>query len=370
MSRIRDIARVTMREARGTERVEDKAWLVWRSIRTGIEQAKAPRVEAFGTFEVRKGVDGYRVKVSLNQVILALWPEWSMLDKSELSDVTQPIYAYLKTSGNAVCVQNPGKNSGTVPVWWVRDEWFGGQAIVVPQTHHPRERSAGVDRRPTPEERLTPHEAGEDREPAPVVVTKPEPEPDKKRPRPAQHIMDKFIAAREEARAQRAEEYRQTIIDDLCAADGWVASTVLAARIGHDRTVVKRHLDRFVEDGLVERGKRVKEGTLYRAVGASDRIGGQSAPETDKSDIQPTAGSTSPATADGDVVDMGATPLPAGSLSAQIAELERRAAEAEGLDVSRLKRERDDAVLRADLLAAEVRTLKAKLARFKKLLED
>lgn len=380
MSRIRDIAKVTMREARGTERIEDRAWLVWRSLRTAIEQGNHPGIEQFGTFDVRQGIDGYRVRVSLNQVILALWPEWSLLDKKELSDTTQPIYSYLKTSCNAVCVKNPGRDSHVSPTWWVRDTWFGGQAIVVPQTHHPRP----ADRIDTRAQRLTPAEAGEDREPAPVTVIdlnsrrhQEEAVPEKKRPRPSQDTIDAFIKARDESRARRNEEYSDAVITALIEAGGWATAKHLGNLLGKDQMVVKRHLDTFVADGLVERGRRIKTGTLYRAVGASDDVAGESNDGPGKSDVSGAnrtadvdepVGSSSPA--DGDVVDMSPTVLPGGNsvLAGKILAL--LSDELGVLDVERITRERDDALLRADVLRAENQELKKKLAKFKKLLED
>jgi hypothetical protein len=44
--------------------------------------------------------------------------------------------------------------------------------------------------------------------------------------------------------------------------------------------------------------------------------------------------------------------------------------ELSGLDVERITRERDDALLAGDVLRAENKALKAKLSRFRKMLED
>jgi len=375
VSRIRDIARVTMKEARGAETVEQQAWLVWRTLRTACER------NGVAVKKVWQDNDGYQLSISLHGVIMALWPEWSMMERREFSNKTQPIYTYLKHSANARCLHSPGRNTTELPLWWIRTEWFGGQAIVVPAMHHPRDPDR--DRR---ERRLTPAEAGEDRVPGPVVVTAAEattappamPEPERKRPRPSQDTIDKFVEARDVALEQRKEAYRVSIVNALIDADGWVPSTVLAETLGKYPTAVKRYLDGFVEDGLVERGKRVKAGTLYRACGASDNVaeqtddGPQNHSETGANPDSPApTGSTIEPAGAPDVVDIARTPLRKLGLGGAV---ERISAlieqELSGLDVERITRERDDALLAGDVLRAENKALKAKLSKFRKMLED
>lgn len=383
MSKIRDIARVTMREARGAETVEQQAWLVWRTLRTACERRGTAEAKAY------QGVPGHQLSISLNGVIQALWPEWTLMERKEFSDKTQPIYTYLKTSGNARCLRNPGRDSSDLPVWWLRDEWFGGQAIVVPALHHPRDPD-----RSRREARLTPTEAGEDREPAPVVVTAveaatgpapdvPEPEPaPAPEPEPARLTREQHLdTVRELANERKRQITVDKVVDALTTIEGWITAAHLSKHGIHAlNSRVKEVLDALVADGMAETKPGGRQNTLlYRAAGSTCNElhrcngAGESGSEPDIISHNGTNG-TSPADVvepAPDVVEPSPTPLRARGLGTVMEEIGKVVEHyLNGVDVDHLQRERDDAVLRVDVLEAENRALKAKLDKFRRMLED
>jgi hypothetical protein len=84
----------------------------------------------------------------------------------ELDRFCSEVYGYLRATNNAVCT-NRGSANGRNVVWSLAAAWIESSEPVVLKV--------ATSRAPEPtraEKKLTPHEAGEDREPQPVTVTK------------------------------------------------------------------------------------------------------------------------------------------------------------------------------------------------------
>lgn len=95
--------------------------------------------------------EGFIMTGTLAEVIMSLWPD-TRNDEGNLDSAwSKPVYSHLKAAGNAVHM--------TDKTWWLRKK-YQRQAVVV---HHHTAMTAR-------ERRLTPVEAGEDREPGKVTV--------------------------------------------------------------------------------------------------------------------------------------------------------------------------------------------------------
>lgn len=129
------------------------AWRLWEVLRAaGIAQG-TPR--AYG------GVPGHEVAITMTEVLRATFPALWSLKLDELDGLTTTTKDYLKASGNARCTN---RTRGAVR-WWVRDVWSDQPVAVM----HGGRRGLEPTRR---ERQLSPSEAGEDRMPGPVTVTK------------------------------------------------------------------------------------------------------------------------------------------------------------------------------------------------------
>ena len=163
MARLSSTARVSVSgrdaaEARDAA-IEQKCWMVWA-------RAHSLLSEGGGKPQSLDGVAGLAGELNLRGVVSRLWPELSGKDqRPELDAFIAPIYEYLKKSGNARCVLQPAPGSGKRPVWWVRSDWREVLAIHIGMSTRTEESYMTKQ-----EKRLTPAEAGEDRQPAPVDV--------------------------------------------------------------------------------------------------------------------------------------------------------------------------------------------------------
>lgn len=141
--------------------VENRAWAVWHSIRTGPAKAKGkPAKGPAGKSGDLRAIDGYEVEVNVTTKCKQLWPTLSQMDKLSQNRFLSEIRSFLTVSGNAVCVRFPGIGTGDhgQPLWWIRDTWNDVKGIPLYRTLELTDA----------ERRLRPDEAGEDRPPAPV----------------------------------------------------------------------------------------------------------------------------------------------------------------------------------------------------------
>lgn len=148
MPQLRDIARVKVDRTDGDD-IAQRAYLLWSHV---LPAAKRQNAYANGT---------YRFTGSLRSHVLAIWPEQSTASPEKIEAFSRPIYAYLYATENARC-QSPNSRP---PVWVISGTWQGGYA---PR----REESPRELQQRRAEAKITPQEAGEDREPAPVVIRK------------------------------------------------------------------------------------------------------------------------------------------------------------------------------------------------------
>lgn len=148
MARIGETARVTAPGAN----LQDAVGLVYTRMRA-LAAKGTPRD------------DGHLVNVSLKRLVESLYPHILLLSEVEQKGFISRIQTGLRQSGNARVdvIGGPGRAS----TWWVRDYYTTPDVICIGG------RRGSADKEPThTERRLTAHEAGEDRTPSPVTVTK------------------------------------------------------------------------------------------------------------------------------------------------------------------------------------------------------
>ena len=80
------------------------------------------------------GVSGYEGELVMRGVCTKIWPQYSgELRRAELDAFIQPIYRYLRASGNAACVYNPAlEQRKAAPVWFVSQKWSTAKPVSVP----------------------------------------------------------------------------------------------------------------------------------------------------------------------------------------------------------------------------------------------
>lgn len=114
------------------------------------------------------GTVGWTLPCTMAEIILSLWPENRLPNGRLDGDWAKPLYVHLKGTGSVVHIRQEGAP------WWIRESYSSG----VPVMRH-------VGTRTRAEARLTPAEAGEDREPGDVTVTK-----TKKTMKPGRRMLD------------------------------------------------------------------------------------------------------------------------------------------------------------------------------------
>lgn len=123
-----------------------RAWLVW----------SAAQLRAANVIQERDGVKGQVYTGPLATVIWELFPEQAGLPSDDRDAYQKEIRTYLRGSNNAVCTNSNPIN----PVWWIRSQWNDRINTSAP----PRYVASSGERK------LSPREAGEDREPGVVTV--------------------------------------------------------------------------------------------------------------------------------------------------------------------------------------------------------
>jgi len=139
--------------------LENRGYALWLACQGKIRTSKASKV----TGPEDRGVGsvyGHEIEVNLKRKVFDLWPGLNQMDRASQDAFISEIYAYLRASGNAICVRKPGLGEHGIPLWWIRETWNDVKAVGI---YRQTELTAR-------ERRLTPHEAGEDRPPAPVTV--------------------------------------------------------------------------------------------------------------------------------------------------------------------------------------------------------
>lgn len=130
----------------------------------------------------RRGqVTGHKGPFTLKYLIEQLFPKATSDERQVIQQIASSV---LRQTGAAVCLHNPSpteRADGVKPTWYVADRMPDNLMIVA--THHKGGPTPGPpDRLTQVANKLTPKEAGEDREPAPVEVrqvNKDTPEPSK-----------------------------------------------------------------------------------------------------------------------------------------------------------------------------------------------
>jgi hypothetical protein len=122
------------------------------------------RMRAIGQEVARhNGVVGRRVKLALKPMIRDAFP----MPEAQLEHLSSDIRQVLKKIGAAVCISHGAHET---PVWFVADE-IGKDYVAVSRWVATRSAGTREGLKPTRAElRVTPTEAGEDRQPAPVEV--------------------------------------------------------------------------------------------------------------------------------------------------------------------------------------------------------
>jgi hypothetical protein len=105
----------------------------------------------------RNGIPGWKWRGWVNKIIEEMWA-WMREDLPEVATVKRQLNRYLNASGNLICL-TPGSKT-TPSTWWVRGEF----SDIVPDV------SQAKNPAPATTVKVTPHEAGEDRKPAPVTT--------------------------------------------------------------------------------------------------------------------------------------------------------------------------------------------------------
>ena len=168
MARLADVARLKVGNLpKGVDHnspLEDQVTYVFTALN---QYAKANNWEIYqhGRIPGRKG------HVTMTYLIKELFPQAS----PEERQVTQQIVSsVLRKTGAAICLHRTSpseREKGEKPTWYVSDA-MPDNLVVVATHHKPGQSSLPPDRLTQVANKLTPHEAGEDREPNPVTVTR------------------------------------------------------------------------------------------------------------------------------------------------------------------------------------------------------
>ena len=132
--------------------VPDRARAVWSKARTHCEERGC-------ITEEYEGVLFWRVEKPLSYFIHAVFPDLHAYEGGRA-----PIYDFLRATANAVNIsKDPTVDAERA--WLIRDTWNESNTVLLFRSVNPDR----IDQRAA---KLSPHEAGEDREPAPVEVRK------------------------------------------------------------------------------------------------------------------------------------------------------------------------------------------------------
>lgn len=148
MPELKDIARVSMRgRDLDEDDIQTQAWMLWSHMRDKDTEATP-----------LKDQPGYSWTGSIHELVLDLWPSLpSQRTDPVTAKMRTSLVTYLRDTGNVICLQKG--NMHRQSVWWLRDTFSYDPPKPAPPT--PKELASTYAER-----KLTPHEAGEDREPA------------------------------------------------------------------------------------------------------------------------------------------------------------------------------------------------------------
>jgi hypothetical protein len=256
MAKFRDLARTSVDAPPLFAPLEDKVAYIHHVL----------RIRAIGQPVARRnGVVGREVRVALKGVIRDTWPQ----PDAQLESLASLIRQVLKRIGGAVCVSS---NKGETPVWFVSDELASDYVTVSRYVAvHGSTGTGGIE--PTRRElKLTPHEAGEDREPAPVevkngtpkqkettVVDLTTPTKDKLLKRADWLELVKLVFSDRKATLLSGYEIVEALSPLTGRTDGTIRGVL--TDLMHDRAVYSRfenedeHKARFPGLGMLERGR-------------------------------------------------------------------------------------------------------------------
>ena len=182
---------ITMEGVTATSPLADQAMYVWYSAHARIKNGEHTE-------------QGHGVVGTLNMARLVR--ELFTLSTEQATQLSGLIRQVLKASGAARCISVGHRE--TQPVWWVADTMPDNIIpIAVAIANKTARGESTMDGAPKPyrpslrEDRLTPAEAGETREPAPVTVIKPEPAPEPEpepEPEPNSELLGNYTAPRNE----------------------------------------------------------------------------------------------------------------------------------------------------------------------------
>lgn len=135
---------------------ETKCWLIYTAMKEAAERSASAEIDSLGRVVYLD---------NLKRHARDLYPTVQWSDPTVVANFMKPIYSYLRASGNATIIQRNVGGDTNITKWSLAPEWTSGNASApVKQIRTPRKSEAKV----------TAAEAGEDREPAPVIVTRKE----------------------------------------------------------------------------------------------------------------------------------------------------------------------------------------------------
>lgn len=219
--------------------VEARAWLLWSAAVNHVlmrDPLVFPMANRSGS-----AVAGWRYEGSMSRFVRDLWPETQQLSDDQQRAFTQPIYRYLASTSNAVCVVKT-KN----PVWWLRATYNEVGGTVRPERPETKAEKQ--------EAKVTAQEAGEDRAAGPVTTTKRAVSGAAKmrmEGTETPEMREKIAAAARERGAQRKEESRARILDALIDINRPVTLAQLDRVYGVERTTAKKYMAELAEAGLI-----------------------------------------------------------------------------------------------------------------------
>lgn len=262
MPTVGEVARVTIVSGEmPADEVAKAAWLLWKSCRTEIDRKRLPSMAS------SEGVPGNRLDGSLVKHIIDLWPEYLQWDTEIQTRFRGTLYSYLKGTNNAHCL-SPTKK----PIWWI-SQIFSKIAIEkVYGGSTPRSRQQA-----RAEAKLTPHEAGEDRDPAPVTVTQPGkvaaqpmPEPESV-PRPPSGSREALQSVHDRRRGEREKRRAETLkaVKEMKepATVEEIVKALAKAGYNAEQSTVRMDLNYLMDQGLVFTRVETREERTMRAGG-------------------------------------------------------------------------------------------------------
>ena len=203
---------------------------------------------------------------SLTSVIKSLWPRLSRSDVSEeMNTFRSDIYAFLRATGNGVCIQR-GTTAKAAVRWELSPSWIEPSGAVVIRQGR---RSTAV-KATYAESKLTPHEAGEDRQPAPVEVRHVTPPKDGKMTAVAEPKVD-GLARRDQAfesqRQAKAKEHSDAVeLTAMALAEATQPLTAkeVAKLIGLYESTARKILNELVAANRASTRKETAEEKVVR----------------------------------------------------------------------------------------------------------